>query len=223
MTTINIRPQLIACLVALLFSSLLFYLFPGIDHFVSGLFYSSGHFMDGPIFSIAKKQVLVSAVVLIICFAVYQLSIGIIRKKPLALRHGCFIIACFIIGPGIIVNTVLKSHWGRPRPVQTKLFSGHLPYQRVWLISDECKRNCSFVAGDSSVAFAFLALAFLPMSRKLRRCTVGCALGFFVFNACMRIMHGKHYFSDVVIGALLVYLTILLLYRLVYGPASRVT
>lgn len=219
MKTINIKPQLAICLSALLLFSLIFYSFPQIDWYISGLFFSSHRFMVGDIFSIAQVTLRL-AILLAGLYSFGLIVVGLIKKSSSQIKGGIFIILCFLIAPGLIVNLVLKDQWGRPRPAQTSLFSGHLAYQRVWVKTDECPTNCSFVAGDSSAALTFLAFAFLPMSRRLRRFVAGSALGFFVFNACMRIMHGRHYFSDVVIGALLVYLIILLLYRLIYGPET---
>ena len=39
--------------------------------------------------------------------------------------YGIFILLCVVVGPGLIVNAILKDHWGRPRPrrrLRSRLF-----------------------------------------------------------------------------------------------------
>ncbi|MFP5393977.1 MAG: PAP2 family protein, partial [Gammaproteobacteria bacterium] len=37
-------------------------------------------------------------------------------------RALAYLLATLVLGPGLIVNTVLKDHWGRPRPVHLVQF-----------------------------------------------------------------------------------------------------
>ena len=32
------------------------------------------------------------------------------------------------LGPGLMVNTIFKDHWGRPRPVMLEVFSSAQPF-----------------------------------------------------------------------------------------------
>src|SRR5574340_426420 len=42
---------------------------------------------------------------------------GLFRKNARKFRiHGLFILLCVALGPGLIVNGILKDHWGRARP-----------------------------------------------------------------------------------------------------------
>ena len=44
------------------------------------------------------------------------------------LRHGLFIILSLAVGPGLIVNSALKEHWGRARPREITQFGGVAHY-----------------------------------------------------------------------------------------------
>ena len=209
--------QIRLSLIALIVLSAMFYVFPQIDILTASQFYHARHFVESPVVggaqSFLHKMVWCAAL-----FSLVSIFIGIILKqKRRWVVHGFFIASCFALGPGLLVNTILKNHWGRPRPQSVMMFSGPLTYQRVWVKSDQCDNNCSFVAGDSSAALAFLAFAFLPFRRRwLRRTIAASALGYFAFNGVMRVIHGAHFISDVVIGGLLVYLVILGCYQLYY-------
>ena len=59
--------------------------------------------------------------------------LGFLKKALKKYRVMClFVILLMIIGPGIIVNSILKDHWGRPRPVQCVEFYGKYQFEKVW-------------------------------------------------------------------------------------------
>lgn len=133
-------------------------------------------------------------------------------------RSAAFLLAVLIIGPGIIVNTVFKDHWGRARPAQTSEFGGERTFSPPLVISDQCSRNCSFVSGDASVGF-FLAAFGLVFARRRRSWIVlGLAAG--VAIGILRVALGRHYPSDVVFSGVFVLLTAALLHRLMIGRNS---
>lgn len=223
----NIRRHSIIVFSLLVIASAVFFIWPSIDLHVSHQFfntysYAEGplttgqFFMRGPIFKLAQKLVdILFATTLIVsgCLVVFAWY----KKKRHLLLGSAFIFLSFALGPGLLVNAILKNHWGRPRPYYTQGFIWHKPYVRVWEISNECDHNCSFVSGDSSTAFAFLAFAFLPFrKRRWKVLLAGLSVFYFALNGMLRIIHGAHYISDVVIGALLVYLVILGCYQVCY-------
>ena len=63
--------------------------------------------------------------------------------------HALFVFAVFIIGPGLLGNTLLKDHSGRPRPYQVREFGGSLDYVGPLAFNGTCARNCSFVSGEA--------------------------------------------------------------------------
>ena len=86
----------------------------------------------------------------------------------LGLWQALYIAAVFAIGPGLLTNTLLKDHSGRPRPVDVLQFRGSNVYVAPFAFDGSCDHNCSFVAGDPSAAFALVAPALMlpPRRRK---------------------------------------------------------
>ena len=64
--------------------------------------------------------------------------LGINRKV------GSYVVGSIVLGPGIIVNGIFKSLWGRARPSQIVEFGGDKIYTPPLVITDQCDWNCSF-------------------------------------------------------------------------------
>lgn len=105
------------------------------------------------------------------------------------------------LGPGLVVNGFLKSSWGRPRPGQTDLYGGDLPFVPAGQWSDACQSNCSFISGEASSAFWLMLLVPL-LPAAWRPVALGVALAVAALAAGLRVAFGGHYLSDVVLGAL---------------------
>ncbi|KAA1182566.1 phosphatase PAP2 family protein [Rhizobium tropici] len=107
-----------------------------------------------------------------------------------------------IIGCGLIVNTLLKSYSGRPRPRSTDLFGGSLDFVQAGSFAGRCLGNCSFVSGEASSGGWLLCLILLlPPQLRLR---LGIPLAIVsIVMPVMRVMTGAHYLSDAVLGWLL--------------------
>jgi lipid A 4'-phosphatase len=223
----NVKRHFYIVFCLLVIVSAIFFIWPSIDlktshlflntySFAEGPMNSGQFFMRGPIFKLAQKLVdILFAAALIVSGLL--VAYAYFKQKRNLLVGSLFIFLSFALGPGLLVNAILKNHWGRPRPYYTQGFIWHKPYVRVWEISNECDHNCSFVSGDSSTAFAFLAFAFLPFrKRRWKVLLAGFAGIYFLLNGTLRVIHGAHYISDVVIGALLVYLVVLGCYQFCY-------
>lgn len=130
-----------------------------------------------------------------------------------------FLAISLATGPGLLVNTVLKDHWHRPRPYQTRDFGGGDAFEPFWRADGACQRNCSFVSGEGSAAFWALAPALLAPP-PLRAAAVAAALLFGVVVSALRIAAGGHYLSDTVFAGLLTWLVVLLSWRLVVRLAG---
>ncbi|NLS15455.1 phosphatase PAP2 family protein [Rhizobium sp. P40RR-XXII] len=106
------------------------------------------------------------------------------------------------IGCGLIVNTLLKSYSGRPRPRSTDLFGGSLDFVQAGSFAGRCLGNCSFVSGEASSGGWLLCLILLlPPQLRLR---LGIPLAIVsIMMPVMRVMTGAHYLSDAVLGWLL--------------------
>jgi lipid A 4'-phosphatase len=118
-------------------------------------------------------------------------------------RHGIFLLLSVVVGPGLLVNTVLKDHWGRPRPRDVVEFGGPLRYRPAPLPGGE--GGASFPCGHCSVGFLFAAGWWMWKRRRPARAWGSLALGLIAGFALGlgRMAAGGHFLSDVVWSALL--------------------
>ena len=129
-----------------------------------------------------------------------------------------FLVLSLALGPGVIVNGVLKEFWDRPRPIQVTQFGGNLTYVDWWNPRGGCDRNCSFVSGEVAAAAWMFAPAILAPAQWRAVAFAGAAI-FTLVIAVTRVAAGAHFFSDVLLALLLMLLLIALLHRLIVGRA----
>ncbi len=123
-------------------------------------------------------------------------------------RDALFILLLLALGPGLLVNVILKDHVGRARPREVVQFGGSHRFTEIWQ-PGTTGRNSSFPSGHASVAFFLIApwFVFRRRNRTLARAFLaggilfGCAVGW------ARILQGGHFLSDVLWAGGLVYLT----------------
>ena len=116
-----------------------------------------------------------------------------------------------LLGPLLVVNGIMKEFSGRARPRHVVEFAGDKKFTPAFFISDQCKKNCSFVSGHSSAGFYFVSLALLYAGKRRKiifwsAVTAGGIIG------AVRIIQGGHFLSDVIFSFVFVYLTSLLLH-----------
>lgn len=121
---------------------------------------------------------------------------------PMIRQYWRVVLALFLslsIGPGLIVNSIFKDNFGRPRPVQTEEFGGTYQHRAV-LEPNWGKPGTSFPSGHASVPLAFLVLAFSAYRRKrfilAKSMTVGISVWYLAVSYG-RIAAGGHHFTDV--------------------------
>ena len=108
-----------------------------------------------------------------------------------------------IFNLGVVVNLFFKNIWGRARPGDILQLGGKENFTPWFQISDACSSNCSFVSGDAAVGFSLIALYFLT-----KRIVYFWSSLFFGFGiGLVRIMEGGHFVSDVVMAAMILYLS----------------
>jgi len=132
--------------------------------------------------------------------------IAAVRRRPLfgvGPRVALYLLACLAVGPGLVVNVVLKDHWGRPRPSTIAEFSGPNIYVPPFVPSGQCDDNCSFPSGHAALGFWMVAFALLAPPRR-RQLSVALALLFGSLVGLARIAQGGHFLSDVLVSGLLV-------------------
>jgi len=67
-----------------------------------------------------------------------------------------FVVAFLALGPGLIVNPVLKDHWGRPRPADIVQCGGTEAYRPFWS-PGAAGQGRSFPSGHAAVGFFVMA------------------------------------------------------------------
>ncbi len=145
------------------------------------------------------------------------------RKLLVSARAILFLTMTLALGPGALVNLVLKEYWGRPRPVDVVEFGGKDRFVPWWDVRGECPGNCSFVSGDVSGAYWTLAPAALtvPAWRPV------AYAGAIVFGAAMsvqRMILGGHFVTDTIFAGVFTFLVIWLCYAAIYRwPRTRLS
>lgn len=131
------------------------------------------------------------------------LAVGITRGHGDWRRHGIFLLLSVVLGPGLLVNTLFKDHWGRPRPRDIVAFGGPLHYRTAPLPGGE--GGASFPCGHCSVGFLFAAGWWMWQRRRPVRAWGSLALGLITGFALGlgRMAAGGHFLSDVIWSALL--------------------
>ncbi|WP_421856152.1 phosphatase PAP2 family protein [Oricola sp.] len=129
-----------------------------------------------------------------------ELRSGLRWRFP-GIRLKTVLVTTLIIGPGLLVNGVLKAHWGRPRPWMTEEFGGWLPFVEAGTKTGYCASNCSFVSGEASTAGWLMCLALMLAIRR-RRIFAALVAAVSIVMAAMRVVFGAHYLSDAILGYL---------------------
>lgn len=198
---------------------ILAYKFSYIDILITNLFYNEdGFYLANNLFGLIIYEgayyltiavVVLLAVMLILNLTKNMHPFGLPRKAII------FFIVITIMAPGVIVNSILKEHSGRPRPAHVTEFGGTAIFQPPFTISNQCESNCSFVSGHASFAFTFMAIGLLFRGR-VRRIIFTSGFLFGAVVGFVRIFQGRHFFSDVVFAFFFTWLTITLIYKFFY-------
>lgn len=142
-------------------------------------------------------------------------------------KQTLFIVVAMLLGPGLIVNTVFKDHWGRPRPREISQFDGAKQFHKVWQKGDSGS-DYSFPSGHASMGFFLLSPYFLFRNRSKRWAYgfLAAGIGYGLLMGLGRMIQGQHFASDVIWAGGFVYLSsaacyyILKLYRTDIRAAS---
>lgn len=203
--------------VLLLMASTVLFRFSNLDIRLQSFFYNpetGWAFNSSPvakfIYHYGNIPALLTAIAALVVFI-----LGFSKARYLPYRKlSIFLVLAMVVGPGILVNSILKDNWGRPRPREIKQFGGEQAYEAP-LTYDATSPGKSFPCGHATMGFYFFAIAFLLRRHRPRASRVvlliaalwGCTIGY------VRMGQGGHFASDVLWAGLLVYLTSFLLYR----------
>jgi lipid A 4'-phosphatase len=119
------------------------------------------------------------------------------QPAPMSSRAALFVILSLVLGPGLLVNGVLKETWPRPRPGSVTEFGGDLPFKPWWDPRGGCDSNCSFVSGETSSA-TWLAAPALVLPAPWRYLALSGVALYTALIAFARLLAGGHFLSDVI-------------------------
>jgi membrane-associated PAP2 superfamily phosphatase len=124
--------------------------------------------------------------------------------------EGLFYGLLLIVGPGIIVNGIVKPYWDRPRPNAIISFGGQREFVPVGQLG-RGQEESSFPSGHASMGFYLMAPAFVYYRRRRRVALAFLLLGLISGGVIglARVVAGAHFPSDVVWAGGLVYFSAL--------------
>ncbi|MCG2663967.1 phosphatase PAP2 family protein, partial [Brevundimonas sp.] len=125
-------------------------------------------------------------------------------------------------GPGLVVNLVLKGLWGRARPVQIDQFGGDAAFTPVWMVSDACQSNCSFVSGEGSSAAWMVGVLLVVTPAKWRPVVLPLAVVYAFALSMNRLAFGGHFLSDILLSWALTALVMTGVYRVTVASPGLV-
>lgn len=199
--------------------SLYFALLPGVDLAVSALFFSpdAGFALAGdPILrGLRKSSTWILGLMLLGLIGEILVPL---HRNPRRLegwgRRAAVLVFGLVFASGFLVNGLLKSMWGRARPVQIEAFGGDSDFTRAWQLSDNCASNCSFVSGEASSAAWMAAVVLLMVPAPWRRWALPGVIAYAGALSLNRVAFGGHFLSDVLLSWALTALVIAVLHRL---------
>jgi membrane-associated phospholipid phosphatase len=213
------RRAILAALVLLVVVSALALAFPDLDRRVAGLFFVEGR--GFPVERMAAAVVLREAGLAVTRWATIALLLVLLAKlflprlaRTIPSRPLLFLGGSLALGPGLLVNALLKAFWGRPRPREILDFGGHLDFFPAGIPGGGCLSNCSFPSGEASSAIWLTALVFVVPPAWQKPTAIATGLWTLAISV-NRMAFGGHFLSDVVIAWVLVGLVVLVCRELI--------
>ncbi|MEA2759924.1 MAG: lipid 4-phosphatase [Methylobacteriaceae bacterium] len=202
----NLPAPLILCCVLAVIAAGVFLICPQLDLAATHAFFDEHHTFYGTTFSgrTLRAVLRLASYTIFAAFVVAYISGRLYARKRLVPtgRNLAFLAITLALGPGLLVNVLIKEHSHRPRPFQTTEFGGQWEFRPFGDFRGQCVADCSFVSGETSTAAWSLAPALLTLP-PWRAAVIGASLLFTLVMGVERIAYGGHYLSDVTFGALL--------------------
>ena len=208
-----VRALFFICLV----TAALLGLWPQLDLAASRVFYAPGEGfqLTGSTASELFRTSVWDLSILVFSVAFLGTALATFKRRLWRVPSGLWIylFTLYLLGPLVLVNGILKAHWGRARPADVAEFGGTHQFTPFWQPADECVKNCSFVSGEVAAVFA-LSLTMLMLTGNampglpgpLRR---GCRVLAFALPPLVvlqRLAAGRHFLSDEALAGLIVLL-----------------
>lgn len=159
------------------------------------------------LFDYGTRPALLTGITALIVFVYTFFSKKYRQWRPIGLS----LMLTLAIGSGLIVNGILKDHWGRPRPKQIVEFGGKQQFRPYYSPNffHQPEPSKSFPSGHSSMGFYFFVLALIGRRTHIRwlfwfGMILAMILGLALSLA--RIAQGGHFLSDTLMSALIMWL-----------------
>ncbi len=179
-------------------------------------------FADNPFFDMLYKYGTIPAVCLALG-AIVIFFLGFIYKRfKDSRRAAALIILTMLLGPGLIINVILKNYAGRPRPREVVELGGKWDFKRP-LVPGTPGKGFSFPCGHCSMGFVFYAL-YLINRKTNKGAAAGWLAGSAVFGGALglaRMAQGAHFASDVLWAGGITVLTAEILYYRVLNAGNN--
>lgn len=146
--------------------------------------------------------------VLMVVSAVIALLLGFFLPRYASWRRkAIFLLLLLALGPGLVVNLLLKNQLGRARPRQVVEFGGKHLFTQCWQPGTGGE-NSSFPSGHAAVAFFLMAPWFVLRDEKRLVAAGFLVLGltFGTLVGVARILQGGHFLSDIIWSGGLLYI-----------------
>ncbi len=181
-----------------------FYIF-NIDIRVQSLFFDAAqgwkYGASSPVMFFYKYGTLPGLIAAITASVIFAL--GFAYSSMLKYRKvSVIVLLTIVLGPGLLVNVLFKSYFGRPRPRDVSEFAGKWQHKPP-LVPGKPGQGHSFPSGHASMGFVFLAL-YVYYRDKNKIAAYSWLGGSAVFGAAIgaaRMAQGGHYLSDVMWAA----------------------
>ena len=201
--------------VATALSAAVFTLWPQLDIWVSGWFHDprAGFWLAGSALLELWRDAAWNLSILLFLVALAGLAAALFRRHLLGVgvRVWGFVTLLYLTGPILLVNEILKEHWGRARPANVTALGGTQAFTPALMPSDACASNCSFVSGEGSAAVV-LGISMLALRPDIAARWPGAtqvwtwaAIVIPVLTLAQRIVTGRHFLSDSVFAALFMF------------------
>ncbi len=217
------------CVVMTVISGLFFLAFSGLDIWFSALFFTAeGGFWLAELHSINVLREFIWALIVIValgCLAALVFGKLFRTTTPVLNKVWEVAVLTYLLGPALLVDGILKGHWGRARPSATTDFGGALEFTPAFVLSDQCPKNCSFVSGEGAGVTALLIAVMLitrnSAPRKYTQAVQGAAFAIAAMGLSLRVLMGRHFLSDTIFAVLFVTMIALALLQLKRYRALR--
>ena len=119
-------------------------------------------------------------------------------RRVLIGRELAYLLLVLALGPGLIVNGILKEYWGRARPMNCVDFGGTQVFTPAFMPSDQGGK--SFSSGHASGSAYWVVVVLVLAWGPWRRYWLGLALGYSLLVAWARLAAGGHFLSDILVS-----------------------